>query len=160
MSIEEKIEKKYFFKNSVHILLAHSYIFYFIGFLAGIFLDFIFSFDAFGQFYIMKIIGCVLIILSTILIFWAQKTSRNFKNDIVTKETFSKGPYRFIQNPTDWGVFLLILGFGIIANAIFVVLCTLFSFFASRFFFLRKQDSILTKKYGIPFTEYKKSVEL
>lgn len=160
MDIEEKGEKKYIFKNKMHILLAHSYIFYFVGFIVGIFLDLIFSFNAFGQFFIMKIVGGVLIILSTLMIFWAQKVSRNFKNGIITKETFSKGPYRFIQNPTDWGVFFLILGFGIIANAIFVILCTLFSFLASRLFFLRKQDSILTKKYGAPFTEYKKSVEL
>jgi len=158
--MEEKTGKKYIFKNSVHVLLAHSYIFYFVGFLVGILLDSIFSFDAFGQFFIMKVIGCVLIILSTLLIFWAQKTSRNFKNGVITKKTFSKGPYHFVQNPTDWGIFLLIIGFGIIANAIFVILCTLFSFFASRLFFLKKQDSILAKKYGAPFTEYKESVEL
>ena len=78
----------------------------------------------------------------------------------VTKENFCKGPYCYARHPTHWGLFFLILGFGIILNALFVILCTLISFIVTKFVFIEKQEKILAEKYGAPYLEYKKSVKL
>jgi protein-S-isoprenylcysteine O-methyltransferase Ste14 len=104
--------------------------------------------------------GTLILILATILVFWAQKTSRSLDTKNMSKETFCKGPYCYTRSPTHWGLFFLMLGFGIIANAVFVVLFTLIAFLLVRFIFLEKEERILTEKYGAPYLEYKESVRL
>ena len=143
----------------VHRILAHSYTLYFILFLVGVCLDIVFRFKIFTS-PIVMLIGIIFLILASFLIFWAQKTSRNLDIENLSKESFYQGPYRYARSPTHWGLFLLMLGFGIIANALFVILSTLTSFLISRFVFLKKQENVLAEKYGIPYLEYKKSVKL
>lgn len=139
--------------------MAHSYIIYFFLFLVGITLDFIFKFSIFTA-SVMVPVGAGILLLSSILIFWAQKSSRALDTSNLSKETFCKGPYCYTRSPTHWGLFFLILGFGIMVNAVFVILATLISFLVSRLVFLSKEEEILTQKYGAPYLEYKKSVRL
>lgn len=143
----------------VHKILAHSYVTYFILFLIGISLDVVFKLKIFTH-PITAVVGVVFLIFSTVLIFWAQKTSRNLDIANLSKETFCKGPYCYTRTPTHWGLFFLMIGFGIIANAFFVVLTSFISFIISKFFFLNKQESILAEKYGTPYLEYKKKIKL
>lgn len=58
-----------------------------------------------------------------------------------------------------WGLFILMLGFGILINAIFVILFSIVSFVVAKFIFLKKEENILAGKYGAPYMEYKKSVK-
>ena len=142
----------------VHKILAHSYSMYLILFLVGVSLDLIFKFKIFTHF-IWAYIGITLLIIGTVFVFWAQKTSRNLDIKNLTKEAFNKGPYRHTRGPTHLGLFFLVLGFGIIANAFFVILTTVISFVIGKFFFLEKQENVLAEKYGTPYIEYKKSVK-
>ena len=103
--------------------------------------------------------GAFLLVLGTILILWAQNTSRHLNTENATKETFCHGPYRFTRTPTNFGLFFLVLGFGIVANALFVILSSLVSFFIAKFVFLKKEEQLLAEKYGAPYLEYKKSVK-
>lgn len=147
-------------KNKIHRVLAHSYTVYFIFLLIGITLDFIFKIKILGD-DVMLPFGFFFLIVASILIIWAQKTSRDLgKAGGVTKEHFFRGPYQYTRSPTNWGLFFLMLGFGIITNAFFVILTTIISFFVARFIFVDKQEKILAEKYGIHYTEYKKSVRL
>lgn len=148
-----------FYRNRVHRILAHSYAMYFIFFLAGVTLDFVFRLKIFSG-SVMAPGGILLLLLGTLLVFWAQKTSHKLDKKNMTKETFCRGPYCYTRSPTHWGLFFLMLGFGIIANAVFVVLTTLLSFLVSRFVFLDKEEKVLVEKYGTPYLEYKKSVKL
>ena len=145
-------------KDKVHIILAHSYTVYFILLLLGLFLDFIFPFRIFKDFS-SGFIGFLFIIAGTFFVYWAQKTSRNLNKENLTKRSFAKGPYRFSRNPTHWGLSLLVLGFGIVSNAAFVVICTIVAFLITKFIFLHREEKILEKKYGGPYLEYKKSVK-
>lgn len=145
-------------KNKVHHILARSYFMHFIFFLAGISLDLVFRLKIFANSFMMPA-GVVLLTLATILILWAQYTTHHLKKDDISKETFCCGPYRYTRSPTHWGLFFLMLGFGVIANAFFVVLSTLFSFFIAKFIFLEKQEKILEEKYGAHYAEYKKLVK-
>jgi protein-S-isoprenylcysteine O-methyltransferase Ste14 len=156
MQAEEKIPVN---KRNVHKVLAHSYATYFVLFLVGVTLDLVFRFQIFNS-SVMVPTGVSVLIFATLLIFWAQTTSRNLKKENITKETFCKGPYCYSRSPTHWGLFFLMLGFGIIVNAIFVVLTTLISFLISRYIFLSKEEAILEEKYGMPYLDYKRDVRL
>jgi protein-S-isoprenylcysteine O-methyltransferase Ste14 len=147
-------------KHTVHHVLAHSYSFYFFLFLLGVFLDLFFPIRIFHSSYMVPL-GVLLLILSSILIFWAQRTSRNLgEKGSVTKETFCRGPYCYTRSPTHWGLFLLMLGCGIVINAVFIILFTIISFVITKFVFLKKQEEIMAEKYGTPYLEYKKEVKL
>lgn len=146
-------------KRNVHKVLAHSYSMYFILFLVGITLDIIFNFQILTS-SVMTSVGFSIIIFASLLILWAQTTSRNLKKQNITKETFLGGPYSYTRSPTHWGLFFLMIGFGIIVNAIFIILTTLISFLVSRYVYLAKEEMILEEKYGEPYLEYKKMVKL
>lgn len=145
------------FKNSVHEVLAHSYFVYFLLFLLGIFLDLVFHFKTFNS-YIMIPIGSILIFFASLLIFWAQITTQNLTKETLTKETFFQGPYKFTRIPTHIGLFILMLGFGILINATFIVIFSIIFFIFNKIIFLRKEEKILEEKYGAPYIEYKKLV--
>jgi protein-S-isoprenylcysteine O-methyltransferase Ste14 len=144
-------------KSKVHGVLAQSYFVFFVFFLVGVYLDMIFKFQIFTNLNVLPI-GFVFIFLASILVFWSQKTGSSLKTDSLSKDTFIHGPYKYTRSPTHLGLFLLMIGFGIIANASFVVLFTLIAFLFSKFFFLAKQEDILTQKYGDAYLEYKKLV--
>ena len=154
-----EFESKNLHKNKIHKILAYSYLFYFILFLMGLFLDFMFPLKIFDN-YVMSSIGAIFLIFGTLLIFWAQKSSLNLDKDSINKEAFCHGPYRYTRSPTHFGLFLLMFGFGIIANALFIVIFSIISFIIAKFVFLKKEEKILAEKYGTPYLEYKKSVKL
>ncbi len=159
--VEQVSNQKIHPKGRVHRILAHSYTVFFVLFLISVLFDFIFQIKIFNS-SIMAPIGVFFLILSTIIILWAQKTGRDFKkleNKDVRAEHFLRGPYYYTRSPTHFGLLFLMLGFGMIANAFFVILFTIVSFLITKFYFLNKQESILTEKYGAHYTEYKKQVK-
>ncbi len=146
----------------IHRTLAYSYFAYFIVLVFGVLLDCFFPVRVFHT-DIMVAIGFILLILSTLLIIWAQKTSRELlhkEKDDVTQEHFCRGPYCYTRTPTHWGLLFLALGFGFIANAFFVIVLTIISFLLSKLTFIKKQERLLEEKFGTPYIEYKKSVKL
>lgn len=145
-------------KPSVHKILAHSYSVYFILFLIGVIFDLVFQFKIFTS-SIAVPMGIVVLMFGSILVIWAQKTTRNLPKDNISKETFCQGPYCYTRHPTYLGLFFLLLGFGITINAFFVILSTIISFVISRFIFQNKEEKILTEKYGTHYIEYKKIVK-
>jgi protein-S-isoprenylcysteine O-methyltransferase Ste14 len=77
----------------------------------------------------------------------------------ITKKTFCHGPYRFTRTPTNFGLFFMMLGFGLILNTLSIIIFIFISFFVAKFVFLREQEKILALKYGTPYLEYKKMVK-
>ena len=142
----------------IHKVLAHSYSVYFLFFLAGVYLDLVFRLDIFHS-PLVVYLGWILLFLATLLIFWAQKTSRNLSKENLSKENFMQGPYRYTRGPTHLGLFFLILGFGMTSNAFFIVLFSPIAFLITKFFYLRREEKILENKYGAPYLEYKKAVK-
>ncbi len=144
-------------KDLVHHILAHSYMFYFIAFIVGLFFDYIFPLKIFEN-NSTVLLGSLVSILGTILVLWAQKSSKTFDKNNITKNSFCNGPYRFTRNPTHWGLFFLIVGFSFIMNSLFIFFFTIVSFVITKSFFLKRQERVLEHKYGAPYMEYKKSV--
>ena len=145
-------------KHNIHKILAHSYFLYFLFFVVGLYLDIFFNPKVFINSALMPA-GFLLLIFGTLLILWAQKTSRNLQKENITSATFRNGPYFYTRTPTHWGLFFLTLGFGMIMNAFFVILSALISLVISRLVFLDKEEKVLAEKYGTPYLEYKKIVK-
>lgn len=155
METDNKKEVK---PGSVHTILAYSYQLFFLFFLIAILLDSYFLIQIFN-FFIYRIIGFFFIIIASLIILWAQKSSKRFKIENLSKESFLNGPYKYTRSPTHWGLFSLMFGFGLFTNTFFVVLFSIISFFVSKIFFIKKQEKILARKYGAPYLAYKKSVK-
>lgn len=159
MEIDDK-DKIYLQKQNVHKILAHSYVAHFLLFLFGVFLDMLFKLRVFTDFAMTaSSVGATLLICGSVLIFWAQYTSHHLNKENITKETFCNGPYRYTRTPTNFGIFFMTLGFGMIANSFFVILFAFISFVVAKFVFLDKEEKVLAAKYGAPYLEYKKSIK-
>jgi len=146
-----------FSRNAVHYVLAHSYSFYFLMFLLGVFMNVFYPVPIFSNSN-MGPAGLIILLAGTILIVWAQHTSRDLNTKDLSKETFYQGPYRYTRGPTHLGLFFLVIGFGIIANSFFISIFSLVSFLVGKLVFLKKEEEILATKYGTPYLEYKKMV--
>lgn len=153
--MEEQMRKS----DTVHKILAHSYSIYLGALLLGLLLDYFIPYEVF-QDSTAKTAGVALLGFATTAILWAQATSRNLEIENLSKDAFARGPYRVSRTPTHWGLFLLMLGFGIISNAFFVIVLSFVSFLITKFIFIKKEEDILAQKYGAPYLEYKKSVKL
>lgn len=143
----------------VHRILAHSYSVYFLFFLIGVVLNIVFNWKIFSDGW-PTMVGATMLAFATLLILWAQHTSRNLNRGNISKETFCRGPYCYTRSPTHWGLFLLMLGFGLVVNSFFVVLFTALAFLLTRLIFLAKEEQALVEKYGEPYREYQKTVKL
>jgi len=153
---EEKVEKEA--RHLVHHTLAHSYTVYFFVLLFGVALDMLFPIKIFNATHMD--IGLLLLVLSSALIVWAQRSSTHLaKVGEVQKEHFNRGPYKYTRTPTHWGLFFLVFGFGLVINAFFITLLTVVSFFITKFVFIKDQENILERRYGEAYKEYKKSVK-
>ena len=144
-------------EQTVHEVLIESYSWYFLFFLTGVIIDIIFPVKFLPPF-VFAPSGLLIAIASSFLIFWAQKSSRNLDVKNLTKETFSKGPYKYMRNPTQLGLFLLLLGLGMMVNAAYLILFTMIYFLTAERIFIKREERILEKKYGKPFIEYKESL--
>lgn len=151
-------QEKIILKNSVHAVLAHSYAAYFIAFLLGLFLHFVFPIKIYEQSFVSPI-GFIFLFVGTIVVFWAQNTSRKLDTSNLSKEVFLKGPYRYTRTPTQYGLLSLIFGFGFLMNSLNIVLLAILSFILGKFFFIKKQESLLSQKHGSHYLEYKKTVK-
>jgi protein-S-isoprenylcysteine O-methyltransferase Ste14 len=93
------------------------------------------------------------------LIAWAQLTS--YKFEIAKQKTgelnFNKGPYRYLRNPTQLGLVILVLGYAFATGTAMLFVATGISYLVSNVFF-KKHESILETKYGDTYKAYKSSV--
>lgn len=151
--------------TNVHHVLAQSYFLFFIAVLAGLFLDTFFPVEINSAHPPLNY-GVVSILLGTWIAIWAQRTSRNGmeqrknQRESMTHEHFFRGPYKYFRSPTHVGLTLLVFGYGLITNSLFVVLTTLIFAIISKFVYVKKQEKILEEKYGQSYSDYKKKVRM
>ncbi|MCU0660142.1 MAG: hypothetical protein MUD00_00805 [Candidatus Pacebacteria bacterium] len=143
----------------VHAVLAHSYLMYFFAVVAGLLLDLTIPIKIIPD-HIATAIGMVFLFAAPALIIWAQMTSHRFEKEKNKTDAlnFFKGPYVFTRSPTHLGLDMLVIGFALILNSLFLVVFSLVSFFLTRSIFVRKEERILGQKYGDQYHKYRKSV--
>ncbi len=148
--------------HSIHQVLAHSYLTYFTALVLGLVIDYFLPFRIMSNTLIS--LGPLLLILSTFLIFWSQKTSDRTKHhrrdpENLTARDFCKGPYCYMRSPTHIGLSLLVLGFGFLANSVVIVCTALVTFLITRYIFVKRQEEILLSRYGKSYEDYKKIIK-
>jgi protein-S-isoprenylcysteine O-methyltransferase Ste14 len=147
-------------KSEIKSLVIYAPVVYLIALILGIIAD---------SFYYMELsqssavggIGLLLVFLATILILWAQYSLRNFQKiekEELTPESFSGGPYKFSRHPTYMSLAFLVLGLGLMVNSLIVTTMALVAFVLVYFFILRKEESILERKYGDLYSRYKHEI--
>jgi protein-S-isoprenylcysteine O-methyltransferase Ste14 len=143
--------------QSVHKVLATSYLTYFLLCSLGLFLGIFFPL----HFSVPNSLTFAVICfgLGPALMIWAQYTSHRF--EIIKQKTgelhFSKGPYRYLRNPTHLGLVILVLGYAFATETAMLFATTGLAYIISNFFF-RRHEQILEFRYGEPYKNYKSSV--
>ncbi len=162
--MEKKIAKNEignYRKETVHFILLHSYLIFLFGVILGVIFDTTLKREIFSN-PVYHYIGFGMLVISSIIIYWAQSTSSNYQERVHKKEGrshFEFGPYRFLRSPTHFGLFILTLGFALIINSLFSVIFTFIAYLITKLVFLKKEEKLLEKKYGEVYLNYKKKVK-
>jgi len=149
--------------GAVQFVLAHSYFIFLFAVILGAFLDPLIKKKIFFD-DIYQTIGFLMLIIGSIIIYWAQRTSSNYRvkinnNDSKPYYYFLFGPYKYLRSPTHLGLFVTALGFSLIINSLFGVVLIIIAYAFTKFFFLKKEEKLLEIKYGQVYTDYKKKVK-
>lgn len=151
--------------NAVQFVLAHSYFIFLFAVILGAFLDPLIKDKIFSN-DIYQIVGFSMLVFSSIIIYWAQKTSScsNYKKRLMENNSspyfyFKFGPYKYLRSPTHFGLFIMALGFSLIINSLFGLVLIIIAYFITKFFFLKKEEDLLEIKYGQVYSDYRKKVK-
>jgi len=68
------------------------------------------------------------------------------------------GPYKFVRNPMYIGGLILLIGFGLYERSISILFLTLLLFLLVHLFVLFYEEPTLTRKFGSPYREYRRTV--
>jgi len=157
-----KIKEGRGYRNGmVHFVLIHSYLIFLFSIILGVFFDTFLKQKLFSSI-IYQEIGFFMLIFSTFLIYWAQKTSSNYQQRVIkdsSRSNFEFGPYRYTRSPTHFGLLIMTLGFSLIINSVFSIILAFLAYLITKIFFLKKEEMILEKKYGQVYLDYKKKVK-
>jgi len=157
----QKEEFKETRRGTVHFILVHSYLIFLFAVILGVLFDTFLTEKIFSH-GVYRITGFVMLIISSIIIYWAQSVSANYKERMEKSESrshFEFGPYRYLRSPTHFGLFIMTLGLGLIINSLFSVIFTIVAYLITKLFFLKKEEMLLEKKYGETYINYKKKVK-
>lgn len=145
----------------VHIVLSHSYTVFLLAVILGVIFDILIPTSYFGN-YIFQYVGITLIILGSLLIYWAQRTTNCTKKEELEKgilvRDFARGPYKYSRNPTHIGLTTMALGLGFTINSVFSVVFVIIAFLITKIVFIKKEEALLEKRYGDDYCNYKKKV--
>jgi protein-S-isoprenylcysteine O-methyltransferase Ste14 len=144
--------------KKIHHILAHSYMVYLGALFIGLIFSAIWHISIFKSDALLNF-SAIVLFFSSFLILWSQKSTKEFSKENLTKKSFMKGPYRFTRNPSNIGLFFSMISFAIIINSIFAILFTFVAFLLSLLIFIKNEEAYLERKYGTPYTEYKKEVK-
>lgn len=159
--MEDQTKNKAPVVGIVHVILSQSYTVFLLAVIFGVIFDIIFPSNIFDG-TIFQAIGLVMILLGSILVYWAQKTTSYSKSEMNKERDinfFMKGPYRYMRNPTNFGLTIMALGLGLIISSLFSVIFLVLNYFISKFVFLKEQEDILKERYGNVYEEYTKRVK-
>lgn len=146
----------------INQVLGHSYLVYFASVVIGLVLDYRYPIRIMSP--LLVSIGPLLIILATVLIYWAQDTSAKTASErhsttAVSCDSFCKGPYSFLRSPTHVGLVSLCAGLGLLLNSVFILCGALIAFILTRYLYVRREEGLLKQKYGQSYLEYKQKVK-
>lgn len=151
--MEEEFRRR---EETYHEILAKSYLIYFIFSIVALFIDSRLSIRFDGAIFLPLAIICFAV--GPLLILWAQLTSAKSVDGKQSYPYFGKGPYRYLRNPTQLGILILITGYTLIqSSVVFFVVSAVAYFISNRYF--KKYELALKKDFGDHYTQYEKQVQ-
>lgn len=140
--------------QTVHHVLAKSYLAHFLASLLGLFADAFISVPftvAYAEPFAIIFMG-----LGPLLIFWAQYTSWHCQQGTHghSAQFFHHGPYRFLRNPTHLGILMLVAGYTLVSGSLIFFGTTLLGFLISNIFFA-KYERFTFERFGDEYKDYK-----
>jgi protein-S-isoprenylcysteine O-methyltransferase Ste14 len=138
-------------QQTIHHILATSYIIYFMASLAGLLIDSFISIQ-FDVPY-AKTVAIICFGVGPLLILWAQLTGAKFLNNGV-HTYYHYGPYKFLRNPTHVGLLILVTGYTLISGSLVFFGMTLIGFLVSNIFF-RKYELLNEQNHGEHYRLYR-----
>lgn len=153
MSREEIIRRKI-----VHIILIYGYFIFFIAAVFGLIINLFFSIELFHNPFCQNL-GAILIILGTLLVYWAQRSSANtgkIKNEEISVKDFLRGPYKIIRHPTYTGLFIMTLGLSLSLNSLPSFVLVIVAYLFVKLVFTKKEERFLEEKHGEIFRASRK----
>lgn len=148
-------DKKALYKGKVHFVLSHSYTVFLFAVVLGVVFDIVVPLHISSS-VTYKSIGLIMIIIGSIIVYWAQSTSYLVK--VKSKIGFHNGPYKYFRSPTHFGLFIMTLGLALIISSPFSILFTIIAYIITKFIFIKKEERILEEKYGEDYNNYKNKV--
>ncbi len=136
---------------SLQIALARSYAVYFVFSVIGLFADTIYPIGTptpHGQW-----VAILCFIVGPLIIWWAQATS----SEQSTVPYFERGPYRYLRNPTQIGILILVGGYAAVSGSMVFLCASIIGYFISDIFF-KRYEAILHRHYGQQYAQYKDNV--
>ena len=155
------MKKEHNKNGTIHYILVHSYLMFLFIVILGVLFDTLLQKKIFSHIG-YQYVGFFMLVVSSIIILWAQKTSHNYKNKMLknnSKSFFEQGPYKYLRNPTHFSLFVMTLGFGLIINSFFSAIFTITAYLLTKIIFIKKEEELLESKYGEIYNEYKKKVK-
>ena len=145
---------------NIHLILSRSYSVYFFAFIIGLVIDAIlalnFDIKLGGQ--QLSSIGFVVIMVATFLMYWAQTVNKKANYLPDGSKDFTSGPYKYSRNPTQMGLFLLVLGAGFMMNSYIVCFGAILALTFSTLYIIPLEESRHIRKHGEAYLNYMKKV--
>jgi len=148
--------------NSVSHISSYSISIFAVGLFVGVLLDIFIPIKIIPE-PINQIIGILLIILGTLVIYSAEKHGHRYsklrkENNVSNIDDIYQGPYKFTRNPKYVGLSLLLIGLGFVLNTPFIIITSIISGVIANFYFIHKEEDLLERRHGDIYREYKKKV--
>jgi protein-S-isoprenylcysteine O-methyltransferase Ste14 len=107
-------------------------------------------------------LGLVIIALGIFLIAWAAQRFADAKTEIDVRKTptaiVTQLPYSMSRNPMYLGMTIILLGFAIWLNSLWILSTLIFVHFVLHFGVIMREEAYLERKFGKTYLEYKKKV--
>lgn len=150
-------------ENTISNLSSYSTIVFALALMLAVILDIVFPMRFLSE-PSNRYIGVLVVILGTIVVFWAENVGRRYSNkrkagEVTDVSHISKGVYSYTRNPKYVGLGILLIGLGIILNSLFVTFSAFVSILVIHFFLLHKEEELLESRHGNIYHEYKKKVK-
>lgn len=149
-------------ENTISHLSSYSTIVFGIALLIAIVLDIVHPLKFLAE-PLNRYLGISLIVLGTVIIYWAERLGKIFserrkRGEIKESEQLAMGPYFWTRNPKYLALAILIIGLGVLINSLFVTLSSVASLIVINYFLLSKEEELMETRHGEVYHQYKKKV--
>lgn len=108
------------------------------------------------------IIGGIMLALSPILLIWAQQTRQTLYVPVEERvcQNYDEGPYRYSRHPAYVSLFLMLIGFAFLINALLMLIMAMVLGPIFTFIIIPKEEKILKEVCDEQYEDYQKKVRM